>query len=144
MKKLVFTLLMLLTLSLSAQNDGVIKFMGIPVDGTKSEMISKLKQKGFTYDYTNDMFKGEFDGNEIAGFILTYKEKVYGIRFTYDIDGYPKAVVINRYNSLVGRYETNEKYYSYISFDKAINNIDTYVIDTYEDIGYEMKQGKLY
>ena len=32
MRKLVFTLLMLLTLSLNAQ-DGIIKFKGIPVDG---------------------------------------------------------------------------------------------------------------
>lgn len=48
MRRLAFTLLMLLTLSLSAQeNDNVICFMGIPVDGSKSEMISKLEKKGF-------------------------------------------------------------------------------------------------
>ena len=29
--------------------EGVIKFLGIPVDGTKQEMIQKLKSKGFTF-----------------------------------------------------------------------------------------------
>ncbi len=145
MRKIVFTILMLLTLSMSAQkNDGIIKFKGIPVDGTKNEMISKLKQKGFTYDYANDMFRGEFDGNRIVGFIQTYNDKVYNIRFAYDVEGYQKAVVIHRFNSLVGRYDTNEKYLSYINFDKVLNDLDTYEIDAYEDIGYEMKRGRIY
>ena len=143
MRKLFFTMLMLINLTLNAQ-DGIIKFKGIPVDGTKNEMISKLKQKGFTYDYTDDIFKGEFDGNKIAGIIQTYNDKVYNIRFAYDVDGYQKSVVINKFNSLVGRYETNEKYLSNINFDKVINDIDTYEIDTYEDIDYEMKRGRIY
>jgi len=143
MRKFAFTLLMLLTLSLSAQ-DGIIKFKGIPVDGTKDEMIIKLKQKGFTYDYTNDMFKGVFDGDNIVGFIQTYNGKVYNIRFVHDSHGFNKSVVINKFNSLVLRYETNEKYLSNIKLDKAINDIDTYQIDSYEDIGNEMKRGKTY
>ena len=143
LRRLVFALLMLLTLSLNAQ-DGVIRFKGIPVDGTKNEMISNLKQKGFTYDYAKDMFRGIFDGEKIVGFIQTYNDKVYNIRFAYDVDGYQKTVVIHRFNSLVGRFDTNEKYLSYINFDKIMNDIDTYEIDTYEDIGYEMKRGKIY
>ena len=48
MKKLLFSLLAtLLTLSLYAQND-VTTFLGIPVDGFKSEMRQKLIDKGFT------------------------------------------------------------------------------------------------
>ena len=31
-----------------AQND-VTKFLGIPVDGTKTAMIQQLKEKGYTY-----------------------------------------------------------------------------------------------
>ena len=143
MRRLVFALLMLLTLSLNAQ-DGIIRFKGIPVDGTKEEMIIKLKQKGFTYDYTNDMFKGVFDGDNIVGFIQTYNDKVYNIRFMQDAHGFNKSIVINKYNSLVLQYETNEKYLSNNEFDRAMNNSDTYQIDAYEDIGYEMKKGKIY
>lgn len=32
----------------------VTKFLGIPVDGYKRDMIHKLKEKGFTYDSTHD------------------------------------------------------------------------------------------
>lgn len=144
MKKIVFTLLMLLTLSLSAQNDGVIKFMGIPVDGSKSDMILKLKQKGFTYDYENDIFSGKFDGESISGMIQTYNDKVYNIRFTHDVTGFNKSVVIHKFNLFVSKYNFNEKYMSCIEFDKATKGIDTYQIDDYEDINYEMKKGKVY
>ena len=143
MRKFVFALLMLLTLSLNAQ-DNIIKFMGIPVDGTKSEMISKLKQKGFTYDYDNDMFKGSFNGDAIQGIIETYNDKVYNIRFIYDVSGFNKSMVINRFNSLVLKYDTNEKYLSKIKIDKALNNIESYQIDPYEDIDYEIRNGKTY
>ena len=143
MRKLVFAFLMLLTLSLSAQNDGVIKFLGIPVDGTKDEMISKLKQKGFTFD-DNDMFEGEFNGDNIYGGIQTYNNKVYNIRFFYNTSGFSKSIIIHKFNSLVLKYDVNEKYLSNINFDKEMNDIDTYQIDTYEDIGYEMKKGKIY
>ena len=34
-----------------AQKD-ITKFMGIPVDGFKKDMIQKLKAKGFEYDTT--------------------------------------------------------------------------------------------
>ena len=144
MKRLVFALLMLLTFSLSAQNDGVIKFMGIPVDGSKEEMISKLKQKGFTYDYEYNMFQGKFDGESIKGIIETYNDKVYNIRFMHDSRGFNKSVVISKYNSFVLKYDTNEKYLSNIKLDKAMNDVETYQIDAYEDIGYEMKKGKVY
>ena len=145
MRKIAFILLMLLTLSLNAQdNDEIIKFVGIPVDGTKSEMISKLKQKGFTFDNDANLFKGEFNGDKISGIIQTYKDKVFGIRFMYDVSGYSKTMVINRFNSLVLKYDTNEKYQSNIAFDKITDDIDTYQIDPYENIGNEMRNGKIY
>ncbi len=143
MRKIAFTLLMLLTLSMSAQNDGVIRFLGIPVDGAKEEMISKLKQKGFVFN-NEVMFQGEFNGSKIYGGIETYQDKVYRIRFFYDSEGYDKTVIIKRFNSLVLQYDNNEKYMSNINLDKVTKNIDTYLIDTYEDIGYELKRGKEY
>lgn len=141
MKKLIFVFVMLLTLSLNAQTDGVIQFMGIPVDGTKTEMISKLKQKGFTYDNANDVFNGEFDGQEIIGKISIYKNKVYSIRLTYDVYGFNKSLVISKYNSLVQKYDLNKKYYSNISFEL---DLKSYMIDSNEDISYEMTNGKSY
>lgn len=46
MKKLLsITMLLISSLFIYAQQD-VTKFLGIPVDGSKSEMIQKLKAKG--------------------------------------------------------------------------------------------------
>ena len=49
MKKLSM-LVVLLTIAITtfAQEQDVTKFLGIPIDGTKAEMIAKLKEKGFT------------------------------------------------------------------------------------------------
>ena len=41
-----FVLLLTVTISAFGQSD-VTKFLGIPVDGFKSEMIQKLKEKDF-------------------------------------------------------------------------------------------------
>lgn len=44
MKSVLATLLLIFSVSLYAQKD-VTQFLGIPVDGSKSEMIKNLKQK---------------------------------------------------------------------------------------------------
>ena len=50
MKKiLIVTLSLLLSTVIFAQNN-VTQFLGIPVDGSKSAMIEKLKAKGFSID----------------------------------------------------------------------------------------------
>ena len=47
MKKILLAIILLLTsISSYAQSD-ITKFLGIPVDGSKSEMIRQLKDKGF-------------------------------------------------------------------------------------------------
>ena len=53
MKKILSVLmLLLLSISIYAQQN-VTKFLGIPVDGSKTAMIQKLKEKGFTIQYNN-------------------------------------------------------------------------------------------
>ena len=48
-------------MSAFAQED-VTKFLGIPVDGFKPEMIRKLKAKGFVeHPYRTDELVGEFN-----------------------------------------------------------------------------------
>lgn len=80
MKKL-FTLTFLLLLSVAAwaQKD-VTRFLGIPVDGTKSEMIRKLKEKGFrSSSYDSDILEGEFNGRDVSIHVATNNNKVYRI-----------------------------------------------------------------
>ena len=61
-----------------AQGD-VTKFLGIPVDGYKSEMIQKLKAKGYQYSAAQECFTGEFNGRDVNIFIGTNNNKVYRI-----------------------------------------------------------------
>lgn len=74
---LLFILLMY-SLTMLAQKD-ITKFMGIPVDGFKKDMIQKLKAKGFEYDNEIDLLTGEFNGEKVNIFIATQSNKVWRI-----------------------------------------------------------------
>lgn len=91
MKKLfATTLLLVLSLTTQAQTD-VTKFLGIPVDGTKPEMIRQLKAKGFrNVPYTDDILEGEFNGSNVYVSVATNNNKVWRIAVVDAIpsDGY--------------------------------------------------------
>ena len=60
-KVLLFLVLCCVTIGSVAQTD-VTKFLGIPVDGNKSEMVRKLKSKGFTQNpYADGVLTGKFN-----------------------------------------------------------------------------------
>ena len=59
-------MLLISSLFIYAQQD-VTKFLGIPVDGSKSEMIQKLKAKGYTSSpLDKDVLVGEFNADEFS------------------------------------------------------------------------------
>ena len=133
MKKLIFSLLAtLLTLSLYAQND-VTTFLGIPVDGFKSEMRQKLIAKGFTPKKvgTNEYLEGEFNGTDVHIYIATNNNKVYRI-MVCDANTQDEANIKIRFNRLVNQFKNNKKYTS----------LDQYTISETEDISYEMNVHK--
>jgi uncharacterized protein (DUF2141 family) len=116
---------LLLSTNIFAQKD-VTKFLGIPVDGTKSEMRQKLIKKGFKYDAKKDYLTGEFNGRKVHIFIVTNNNKVYRIGVA-DADDVNEAQIKIRYNNLVNQFLNNDKYLP-ISID-TIDDID---------ISYEM------
>ena len=75
-----FTVLLglFLSISLFAQGD-VTKFLGIPVDGYKSEMRRKLEAKGFVWNSLLECLEGEFNGTDVQVHIVTNNNKVYRI-----------------------------------------------------------------
>ena len=130
MRKIAFTLLMLLTLSMSAQ----VKFLGIPVDGTKSEMISKLKQKGYSLCKEPqlaelDVLEGEFNGKDVHIAVVTNNNKVYRI-VVQDVKTLDETGIKIRYNNLVNQFKNNKRYWF------SPNN-EQYLDDDF-DISYEM------
>lgn len=108
MKKIILMMLILLSVSANAQKD-VTKFLGIPVDGYKTEMKKKLIDKGFTYDAQNDRFEGEFNGQNVYVYIVTNNNKVWRIAVS-DANFVGETDIKIRFNKLCNQFEKNDKY----------------------------------
>lgn len=120
-------LLYLFCTSIYAQND-VTKFLGIPVDGTKSEMIQKLKAKGYKYDAEMDWLEGEFNGTDVCIKIATNNNIVWRICIM-DSNGRNETDIKIRFNKLCEQFENNKRYFS-------VHQNQT--ISEYEDISYQI------
>lgn len=120
--------MLICVLSVSAQND-VTQFLGIPVDGTKEEMISKLKEKGFrsAVNSAADLV-GEFNGRDVNIYVVTNNNKVWRI-LVEDAYGVNETDIRIRFNNLCRQFENNSKYLS--------SNND-YSISADEKISYEI------
>lgn len=97
-----------IALTVSAQKS-VTKFLGIPVDGFKSEMKQKLIAKGFEYNSYSDDFSGEFNGVEVYLSIVTNNNKVWRITVVDKVELNETDIKI-RFNKLWSQFMRNEKY----------------------------------
>jgi len=128
-RTLTIALLLALTVAMYAQKD-VTKFLGIPVDGTKSAMVQKLKSKGFTADpYTKDVLKGEFNGRAVLVSVVTNNNKVYRVMLQDAATSNETDIKI-RFNTLCRQFERNQKYMSLNDGSQALSED--------EDISYKM------
>ena len=125
---LLFYIMAITAISISAQND-VTTFLGIPVDGFKSEMKQKLVSKGFVPKKvgTNEFLEGEFNGTDVHVYIGTNNNKVYRIMLC-DANTQNEANIKIRFNKLVSQFENNKRYTS----------LDKYTLSDEENISYEM------
>ncbi len=130
MKKLLSLVIALMLSSICYAQKDVTKFLGIPVDGTKSAMIQKLKAKGFTYNERKDCLEGEFNGQDVEISVVTNNNKVYRI-VVLDANYLNESDIKIRFNRLCRQFEKNGKYLP------AILSED-YEINENEDISYEM------
>lgn len=142
MKQLVIIILALFAgTAISAQtNSDVLKFMGIPVDGNKEQMIEELKAKGFKYDSKNDCLKGQFNGKNSDILISTNKNKVDRIVVKTSTTLSTADIRIS-YNNLLQQFNTNNKYIAleeneFISEDEDISYEITVHDKRYEAIFY--------
>ena len=129
MKKLLLLVLCCISIVGMAQND-ITKFLGIPVDGNKSDMISKLKSKGFKQSpYDEDVLTGEFNGMDVNVCIGTQNNKVCRITVG-DVNTMDEVNIKIRFNRLCDQFENNSKYINLLGKDQKIKE--------HEDISYEM------
>ena len=109
----------------------VTKFLGIPIDGFKPQMRTKLIAKGFTPAEGQDYLTGEFNGQNVFVRILTNNNKVYRI-YLADQDFIDEANIKIRYNNLVRQFNKNPRYL----------HLSEYTLPDSEDISYEMLVNK--
>lgn len=110
MRRMIFLMMLVTTFCCFSQVD-VTKFLGIPIDGSKDEMVQKLIKKGFAYDPNGgDNLYGEFNGRNVKIGIVTNKNKVYRIVVS---DVYPDTErgIINRFNALCSQFENSGRYH---------------------------------
>lgn len=130
MKRIILMMIaMMISFSSFAQNKDVTKFLGIPVDGTKTEMKQKLIAKGFVPKKMGDLewLEGEFNGRNVNVYICTNNNKVYRIMLA-DKNTVDEAQIKIHFNNLVKQFENNKRYYAF----------GDYSLSEEEDISYEM------
>ena len=118
---------LLLSVIVFAQPKSVTKFLGIPVDGSKAEMIQKLKDKGYIYNSELDCLEGEFNGRDVQISVVTNNNKVYRI-MVKDATSSSEGDIKIRFNTLCRQFDANGKYWS----------PSNYILSEEEDISYEM------
>lgn len=129
-------MIFILSVKTYAQQD-VTRFLDIPVDGYKSDMIKKLKAKGFTSNPNSaDVLEGEFNGTEVNIYLGTINNKVWRLVVS---DAYTteETNIKIRFNELIQQFRNNERY-----LPESDSIIATYIIPSDEDISYEMLVNK--
>ena len=133
-KTILLFMLLILPVTFYAQND-VTKFLDIPIDGYKPEMVQKLKSKGFTinpYSKDKDILDGEFNGTNVNLSIGTNNNKVWRIA-VIDANSTDETNIKIRFNNLIQQFVNNERYSI-----QADSTIAKYMIPKDEDISYEI------
>ena len=134
MKRIFAFFLSLLTLNIlfvyaqePTEERKVTTFLGIPVDGSKAEMIRRLQEKGYQYNKEQDALTGEYNGEDVWIVIQTNNNRVWrlGIR---DVALRSEGQIKIRYNKLCEQFSNNKRY----------TNATDQTISESEDISYEM------
>lgn len=130
MKKVLLSLVLCCISIVTIAQTDVTKFLGIPVDGNKSEMMRKLKSKGFIQKpYAEGVLTGKFNGMDVNVHIATNNDKVCRI-MVCDANTMDEASIRIRFNVLCEQFKNNSKYCSFSEEDPKLKED--------ENISYEM------
>lgn len=126
-KAFLITFVALITSICFGQNNGALKFLGIPIDGTEAQFTTKLKSKGFTYDSLYGSYKGQFNGKPVKVYIHTNHNLVDRVYVAFPSTSEESIRI--EYNRLLGQFKKNSKYLD-LGFNEEIPEDD--------DISYEI------
>lgn len=96
----------------------VTTFLGIPVDGTVSNMKQKLIAKGFKQD--SDVLSGQFNGQDVYLTIVANKGKVWRVA-VINKTPYSEAQIRLQFNILVRQFKNSTKYDNVKEYDPTID-----------------------
>lgn len=133
MKRIAIFIFAVLLFASDAFSQNTIKFLGIPIDGTKKEMIDALKAKGYTtYNSDKDILKGEFNGMNVYINVNTVNNRVWRIAVVTQSSTDDETNIKIRFNRLFDQFSRNGKYVllsgekltdeDNISYEMFINN----------------------
>ena len=130
MKKLLSFIIgiLIMCFTVFGQSESTLKFLGIPVDGSKSEIVEALKSKGFEYDSESDFLIGDFNGKKSEIGIVENHGKVYRV-VVFDANTCDEGQIKIRFNNLIHQFENNDKYFYIFPNDPIPED---------EDIHYEI------
>ena len=127
---------LLVTMLVFAQKD-ITQFLGIPIDGTRTELMNKIKKKGFKKAKFSGrtILTGQFNNTDVNIDVITNGDKAYRV-IVWDTKPFNKRMIRIRYNNLYHKLENHPKYLSQEGGHSIPDN---------EDIAYEMTaNGKNY
>ena len=139
MRKIVVTALLALFACVAlaqTSSEGTLKFLGIPVDGTKEAMISQLKAKNFRYDSRDDLLYGRFNGYSVEVFVSTNHGLVDRVVVRYP-ETSSASVIKDEFNTLLSQFDSNEKYVGIGPIEKIPSNEDVAFEISAHDKQYE-------
>ena len=90
-------------------DETALKFVGIPIDGTKEQMIQALASNGFKHDSYHDYLEGMFNGESVKLQISTNHGIVDRIKVIYPYCSETNDTRV-KYNTLLSRFNRNAKY----------------------------------
>ena len=132
LKTLQIFVLVSIPLSSYSQND-VTRFLDVPVDGFKNEMIQKLKSKGYTLiPNSKDNLEGEFNGTNVILSINTNNNKVWRI-IVSEANETDETNIKIKFNNLIRQFADNQRY-----LKQSDTTIAKFIIPKDEDISHEI------
>ena len=145
MKRLVCTILLAIIsiLVFGQKNNGTLKFLGIPVDGSETQFAARLKAKGFSYNNYLNGYKGQFNGKNVEVYIHTNHNLVDRVYVSFPATSSERKIK-NEYNILLSQFKNTGKYSDIgsnteipeeedISYEMTVNNKEYQAVFSYFD-----------
>ena len=90
-------------------DDTALKFVGVPIGGSKEQMFNALKAKGFEMSYNDNYMIGMFNGERVTLYLNTNHGIVDWVKVVYPQSSEENDTRI-KYNTLLSRFNRNAKY----------------------------------